>query len=350
MPGSMIRIGVLAAGVLAACDLPTALPRVESRFVVPGETTTLGVDELLPRGITSIGGSFRVTLDPQAVGPRTLGQLCGTPCAGLEGQRVPKPAFTATIPVRIPFPDELASATLASGRVTVTLHHDFGFDPLHPSGRQEDGRIAITLRSGGRTVGSATLTGPFPSGTARTTTIPLAPGAVSGALDAELVLVSPAGGQASEHWVTVRNQAALSGRVSPEPIEVSEVRIAVRNRTVAAEGAVLDLSGVDAALAERVRSGAIVVDLDNPFALSGPLTLRLSSPAGTLTRTVQLAPGETRQRIEFTGAELRSLLGREVTVALSGTVDAPEPVAVRPGQAVTIATQLELVVELGPGG
>lgn len=350
MRRSMVRLGVLAAGGLAACDIPTALPRVESRFVVPGETTTLAVDELLPASITSTGGSFRVTLDPRAVGPRTLGQLCGAPCAGLEGQRVPKPAFTDTIPVRIPFPDELASATLASGRVAVTLHHDFGFDPLHPSGRQADGRITITLQSGGRTVGTATLTGPFPSGTARTTTIPLAPGAVSDALEAELVLVSPAGGQAPEHWVTVRNQAALAGQVAPEPIELSEVRVAVRNRTVAADGAVLDLSGVDAAIADRVRSGAVVVDLQNPFALSGPLTLRLTTAAGTLTRTVQLAPGETRQRLEFTGAELRSLLGREVTVALSGTVDAPEPVALRPGQAVTIATRLELVVELGPEG
>jgi hypothetical protein len=342
--------GVLAAGVLAACDIPTALPRVESRFVVPGEEVVLGIEQFLPAGVAVAGGSFRLTLDPQPVPRRTLGELCGAPCLPLQGQRVPKPAFTATIQASVPFPAELVSATLVSGSVAVTLTHDFGFDPLHPEGRSEDGRITVTVRSGGRTVAGGALTGPFPSGTARALTLPLAPGEVADTLEVSLVLVSPAGGSDPAHWVTVDNTAALSGSVAPGPLEVSELRLALDGRSVSADATVLDLSGIDAAISDRVRRGAIVLDVANPFALSATLTLRLATPAGTLAREVRLAPGETRQRLEFTGEELRMLLGQRVAVSLEGTVEAPAPVAVRPGQEVRIGTTLDLVVELGPEG
>jgi hypothetical protein len=345
-----IRIGVLAAGALGACDLPTALPRVESRFVVPGEEVVLGIGQLLPAAVVETGTSFRITLDPQAISPRTLGQLCGAPCLALQGQRVPKPAFTATIQARVPFPAELVSATLVNGSVVVTLTHDFGFDPLHPAGRGEDGRITVTVRSAGRVVAGGALTGPFPSGTERALTLPLAAGEVAGALEVTLELVSPAGGSDPAHWVTVNNAASLSGRVAPGPVEVSEVRLALDGRSVSADATVLDLTGVDAAISDRVRRGAVVLDVSNPLALSATMTLRLTTPAGTLARQVRLAPGETRQRLEFTGAELRSLLGQRVAVSLEGTVEAAEPVAVRPGQEVRIGTTLDLVVELGPEG
>jgi hypothetical protein len=171
---------------------------------------------------------------------------------------------------------------------------------------------------------------------------------VAGEVEVVMELFSPAGGTGPTHWVRVDTAAALSGLVVPLSVDVAPVRLAVGGRAFEAEGAVLDLADIDGALANRVRRGAVVLDVANPLALAGAATLRLAAPGVALERPVRIAPGETRQRLEFTGEELRALLGQSVVLTLSGAADPGVIVTLRPGDRITLATMLDLVVELGP--
>lgn len=340
---------VVVSTAFSACDIPTSLPRVETRFVVPGESITLEVNQLLPAGITVADTNFRLHLEARSIPSTTLGQMCGAPCIAFHGQMVPKPGFTTTIPVTVPLPDAVESATLAGGNVAISLTHNFGFDPLQPNGRTEDGAITVTVRSGAATLGTTTITGAFPSGTTRSAALLLQPGVISDDIDVAITINSPAGGSAPEHWVRIDTNAALSGSVVPGEVLISEARVSVPNQTVT-ETSSIDLSDIDATMQDRVVRGAIVLEVDNPFTVAGTLVLRLSAGATTITKTVQVAPGETSQRVEFTGDELRSLLGNEVSMTLEGTLGSTAPITIRPGDAITVSTLLDLTFEIGGTG
>jgi hypothetical protein len=343
-------VAAAACSGLVACDIPTGLPRVETRYIVPGTTVRLGVEQLLPAAVEVGDGVFRVAVAPVDLPRRTLGDLCGDPCRTLEGQTVPKPPFSATLGTSVVLPAGLLSATLSGGSASVSLTHDFGFDPLLPSGRSDDGHVTITVRSGGRTLGAATITGAFPSGSTRTAEVALTPGGIVDPLEVTVRIESPAGGSDPAHHVTVRNDAALWGVVAPGVVELSAAWVTAAGTSLHA-AATIDLSGVDWAVIRRVRRGAFVLAVENPFDVSsGPLTLRLTAPGTELVRTVELAPGSTVQRVALDGAELRSLLGQVVTLTLSGTVEAEGPVGVRPGDTIVVTATLDITLELGPEG
>src|SRR5687768_15368470 len=83
--------------LVAACDMvPSEPPIFETRFVVPGESTTLSVNQLLPSSITVSGDNFLLALGAQTIPARTLGQMC-PPCQAFNGQIVPKPAFSDSV-------------------------------------------------------------------------------------------------------------------------------------------------------------------------------------------------------------------------------------------------------------
>jgi hypothetical protein len=339
----------LVALTLAACDFPTAPPIFETRFIVPGENTTLSVDKVLPAGITVVGGAFRLNYGTVPVPSRSLGEMCGTPCLTLESFQVPKPAFTDNIEITIAMPQDVASGTVTSAGMTLTLTHSFGFDPLQPSGRTQDGHIAVTVRNGARVLGQDTIRGAFPSGSTLVRTIPLAAGDVAGSLNITLAIFSPAGGTAPQHWVTVRNAGAMSGTVAPANVAISEARVVVLNREVSTDLVTIDLTDIDESMSERVKSGTFVVTIDNPLGVVGTMDLIISGgTAGTITKPIQVATGVSTRRVEFTGPELRSLLGNEVTLAVAGRVTAPTgTAAVRPGMRIAISTNLDLVFEIG---
>ena len=73
-------LAALAACVpLPGCEIPTDVPIVEQRWLIPVEETTLGVDELLPDGVAVSGNDFDVSVDPVSTS-ETLGALCGIAC------------------------------------------------------------------------------------------------------------------------------------------------------------------------------------------------------------------------------------------------------------------------------
>lgn len=335
----------LLALMAAACDFPTAPPILEPRFVIPESGTTLSVNELLPPGVVAVGNAFRVAVAPVSFN-RTLGQVCGQPCVAAAGQQVPKPAFTDAFQVNTPLPSDVPAATLAAGTLTVTAWHTFGFDLLRPQGRTQDGTMTMTVRSAGRVLGSATVNQAFPSGSANVITrvIPLAAGPVTTPIEVEVTISSPAGGT-----VTINPNAALNVNVVPSQMDVSQATVRAESRQVSAAAVSLDLSSVGDYVRERVRSGAVILNISNPLDAEGTLQLRFAG-VPVADKTVQVGPGATTQRVEFTPAELQAMLGNVVTLNIAGPVTGRGPgstLTVVPGQQVAVTTLLDLVLALG---
>ncbi len=347
--GHLLRSASALAAVLTlgACEFPTEAPIFQSRYVVPSDNTSLSVSQLLPSSVTIVNGSFVLGLAPVSLN-RTLGELCGA-CAPFNGQTVPFPGFTASVPVTIDFPADVAAAVLSGGTIQVALTNAFGFDPLNPPGAATGGTMVITITNGSRTLGTATVTGPFPTGTTKTTPVALAAGNVSGPINVAVAITSPAGGIAPANFVTINTNGALAINVTPQSIIVTSATVPITNKLVSVTAITLDLSEIDSELADRAVSGAIILKMTNPFAVAGTLQLRIAGgAAGDINKSVALAAGVTTQRVEFTGAELRSILGRDVTLTISGPVSGVGGnVTITPAQSLAIETSLDLVVQIG---
>jgi hypothetical protein len=345
--GVRARIGrsaMLVAALLAtACEFPTTTPRFESRFLVPLEATRMAVSELLPSGVTVVGDQFRVTVAAAAT-QRTLGQICGSPCIALQGQQAPKPAFSFAFDIAQALPADVQGAVISEGTATVTLSHSFDFDPLRPPGATQNGTISITVRSGGETLGSATIDQAFPRITPITRSVQLA-GRVSGGIEVVIAIVSPAGGT-----VLISNSAPMSVSLAATVVSASEAQVVVTNRPVTVRPASLDLTGIDEGVRDRVRRGALVLEIANPFAVTGVLQLRLHAAASgaDIRRTLQVQPDRTTQRIDLTKEEIQSLLGHSVTATVTGPVSAPGgTITVRPDQQLVLTPRLDVFLEFG---
>jgi hypothetical protein len=337
-------IAVLAAALaLGACDFPTAPPIFETRFVIPESGTTLSVNQLLPTSVTPVAGAFRIAVAPVGLN-RTLGQMCGAPCLNAQGQQIPKPAFTDAFALSLTMPADVQSATLSAGSVTLNMSHNFGFDPLRPAGAATNGTMTVTIRNAGRQLGSVVIDQAFPSGTTINRIVGLAAGNLTGNIEVDISVTSPAGGQ-----VTINTASTMNISVTPGNMDVTQAAVRVQNRAVSAAAVTMDLSGVDDAVADRVRSGAIVLTMTNPLNITGTMQLQFQG-AAVAPKSVQVAPGTTTQRVEFTQAELQQLLGRVVTLNISGPVTgggAGSTVTVMPGQQVTVNTLIDLIIAIG---
>lgn len=327
----------------SACDLPTAFPEWETTWVVPAEEARIELGSLLPPGVTIVAGpAFELSLSPASDG-LTLGEACGPGCGALDGLVAPKPAFTLTIDERIGLPPDVVSATLAGGTVGVVVRHDLGFDPLRPSATAR-GSLVVTARVGTRLLASDSTAGEttaFPSGTPLAIDLPLAAAEIDGPIDVAVRLRSPAGDP-----VRIDTDASLTVTATPESVRLSEVRVRADGRPVSAADVALDFAGVDEAVVDRVRRGALRLRVSNPIAAAGPLALRLVTPTRTIDRSIDLQPGTTETRVELSGEEIRSILGSSsttlsVTGALSG---AGGVLTARPDQVVAVESRLELVL------
>ena len=336
-------VGALALG---ACDIPTSLPQIESTWRIPGDTTTLSVASLLPSevAISSDGSAFVLTLEATQIS-RSLAELCSS-CAAAHGFTVPKPAFSFDIQDQVELPPEVASATVSGGNLVVSLTHDFGFDPIRPSATAR-GSYTITLRSGGRVLATQTQNGTtvdLASGNVRTLILPVAPGPLSGPLDVELTMTSPAGDP-----VTINANSTFRITVSTADLLLSEANVAVENQQVSVEQVELDLEDIDAEISDKVKSGQLRLTIVNPFAVQGNLSLSvLGASMPIAPKTIAVAPSTTTQvNIDFTGPELQAMLGRTVRLDVSGPFSATGgTITVRPDQVVVLRSTLQLV--LGP--
>mgnify|MGYP000004324057 CR=1 FL=1 len=111
----------------------------------------------------------------------------------------------------------------------------------------------------------------------------------------------------------------------------------------------VDFSDVGEGITDRAQKGALLLNIDNPFALTSSLTVMLQPDGGeVMVKSVPLGTGNTLQTINFTRDELKKLFGHNVHVTISGLASATAgPVSVTPKQAVVVTTRFDLTLSVG---
>jgi hypothetical protein len=334
------------AGLAAACAFPTDAPIFEQHWNVPGESTTIGVGEMLPSTVSVDNGAFAVAIDAPAPVTRTLYQDCAA-CAASDGQTIAKPAFTAVATSTTSLPTDVAGALLSASAVSVTIRNEYAFDPLRPAAGVT-GTLTLRVTNGATVLGTTTVTGATsalaPDGTL-TVDVPIT-GAVSRAnpITVQVELESPVGDPAT---MTAAQRILVSPVVAG--VRASSAAVEITDQVVSTTSEV-DLSDIDEAITQRLDSAAIRLTLTNPFEVAGTLTATLEAPGqAPLARTIELGANATgsTQFLRYTASEIRTFFGHTVTLRVSGPVGAAAPVAVSPTEAVSVASRLDLFVALG---
>jgi len=347
---------VALTAAVVACDIPTEAPQWEQRWILPADRTTVGVEELLPADVwvTPDRSAFTVQVDPLFF-QESLGSLCPA-CAPLEGLSVPKPAFEGEFHESVELPEDVEAAEVRSGRVVVAARNGFGFDPIRPPGGSP-GTITLSLREGspaGTLLAQVLVDGAttsFGPGTLLTRSLEYS-GPVGATLVVTVTVDSPAGGLDSSHWIQVRLANSLRVTATPQLLEVTSALIRVGGRSFDLIDTDLDVEGLEEELVERVRSGAFLFEISNPWSIGATFDLTVRGPTlgSPIVKTVSVpAASSSTVVVEFTQEELRSFLGKPgVTLSGRGTV-APgaDPITVTPLQVLTIETMLDLVLLVG---
>ena len=342
---------VLAA--LSGCDVPTDLPIFDVRWVIPVEETSISVDELLPAtGVTISGGNFVVDADTVLLN-ETLGSLCSA-CLDSGGTPVPKPLFNLKYDQTGSLATDVVSVDLVSGSISLAIQNDLGFDPIRPAAGSP-GIMTVTIYdvdTGGRqlsqqTLDGAILTDSLPNGALTTILLNLAPGTVSSTIFAEVDLVSPAGDA-----VPIDLNSRLDITASVGPVSVSSATLDVDSLAVNLDPTPLDAEGIDSTAVNRIQSGSLILDIQNPFGVGvDSLSLGISGPfpSSPIQKILNIGSGATSSvTLMYTATELQSFLGQSgVQITGAGTVVSPGgPATVTPTDEVVIEATLDIVLEI----
>ena len=331
---------LLLAGV-TACDLPTGMPRWDTTWITPAEETTIHVVELLPAGlgVTPDTSAFELAIEPVSES-WTLRDFCAA--CPLVTTVAPKPAFTATVSTTTPLPAAVQSVDVEGGSIDIVLTNGFGFDPIRPGVSSDSGSITITVTSGSATVASLVLDGrtqSFAPNTTKNLSLAYVPSTVGGDLDVDLTIVSPAGDAAP-----MNPNDALGFTLSSDGVLVSEASISVAGQTIEGIETELDLQDVDV---ENIKDGTILLDVENPFGVTGALTIAIEPAGGAaIVKQVALPAGSASAQVHFSEEEMQRLVGVVSSMSISGTLN-PGTVTVRPDMAITIGMRLRVTVEVG---
>lgn len=332
---------LLLAGV-SACDFPTGMPRWETTWITPAEETTVHVAELLPAGLSVNGDTTAFVLVITPVNESwTLSDFC-TLCPPVTAV-APKPAFTATVSTTTPLAAAVQSVDIAGGSIAIALTNGFDFDPIRPGVASDSGSITITVSSGATTVASLVVDGrtqSFAPGTTKNLSLAFQPSTIAGDLEIDLTIDSPAGDA-----TTMSPSDALGLSLSsPGGILVSEATVSVAGQTIEGVDAELDLSDVEF---DRVNEGTIFLDIDNPFGVTGNLTITIDPENGTpIVKSVALPAGTASAQVHFSDTEMEQLVGTVSTMSITGTLN-PGSVTVTPDMEITIGMRLRVTIEVG---
>jgi hypothetical protein len=340
--------------------VPTKLPIWDQTWVIPGDSTRVSVSELLPKTgeltVSTSGGQpvFSLNIAAPAAVSRSLGQVCSA-CAAANGTTVPKPAFSISDSTPVTLPTDLVAATIVNGGFTYTITNNFSFDPIRPSAagapygyfviRVMNGTTLVALDSvDGSTVAlgknGATIQRPLPfdiggGSLAITSAKPV---------QVYLTLNSPQGDP-----VTINTSQSFSVAILPLPIALSQAQVQVSNQTITAAQTSIDLTSVsEASLINRVQGGTLHLSIASPFGVQGTLTASFAIP-GNATSIVKSIPLTTAANqtvdVSLTAAELKSLLGHNATLSVSGSVTAPTgSVTLTPTQALQVTSTFQIIL------
>jgi hypothetical protein len=338
---------------LVACDIPTEVPKWDQRWVFPAGETEFEVGQLLPVGSveTPDGAGFLIPADTVRFST-TLGDLCPA-CIPLWGLRVAKPAFNDRFSGTF-LPEELVSADIVGGSMNVAVGNGFNFDPIRPDSGVF-GEIVIAVREGGvggtikdleRLLGLDTA---FPPFTEESASLDFS-GRIRDSSVIEVSLDSPEG-----DTLFIDIQDLLSVTAAIDTLRVSSAVVNVKGQTFQSDPLALGTGELGPEVVERLQSGALVLEVSNPWGFPAQLLLTITEPAAGLIILKEVpmpGVGVTTVRVDFTLEELQAFLGfPDVVVVGTATVDSlASPVAVAPGQKLEISTSLDLVLGIGVGG
>ena len=347
-------------GILAACEIPSEAPIIQQTWVVPTDSVTVSVAQILPANVALNGGgtAFVVSIPAPTVLSTTLGALCAQPaCQSGATVVAPVPAFTSgagALSSSVSFPAGVTAATVSGGTLNLTVTNNLGFDPLRPNGASAPyGSVSITLTSGA-TTSTTTLNGAtttLANGAVSVLPVTLPTGSYTGTIAVAVTFTVPAGGNAS---LSGANALSISSAV--QNLTVSQATVVVNSDAVNTAPSGFDLSGVD--FADQVESGGIILDVLNPFTAVATMSVVISAPAQlgagpvSITKALNIpaTPTSTTTLI-LTKPELQSLLGKNnVTLAVNGTATgtgAGNTVTVTPTQRITLRTKVQLVINVG---
>lgn len=151
---------VLAALGLSGCDLPTELPRWTTEWEVLAVDRTLGMADLLPRGVRQVPGGFAFDSFSVASSLR-LADACPL-CTCYDG---PIPGLDIAHDWPIQLPPNVYEAEVSSGKARLVLVNEIGFDPLDDgSGGKGTLEVALTDRYTGQVFDRRLVSGSLPVG------------------------------------------------------------------------------------------------------------------------------------------------------------------------------------------
>lgn len=339
---SIRRAALALAGVaaLAGCDIPTDVPIVEQRWVLPVESTSLSVDELLPSGVTVGGGSFNVTIAPFSTS-RSLGEACPE-CQPFNGLTGPAPAFQDTIVTGQSLPANVSAAALQSGSIAIAIQNGFNYDPIAGGGSTT---VTLTDGTGGRLLGQVVISGTLPPGSTTNRTITLEPGPIGSSVVARTVISSP-GGQIT----TMDTSRRITVTATPTALRVGSATVNVSGQSVALDPVALDVEDIESSISDRIENGAIIFEITNPFGVAINIETSITYPGGSIRKTLAVGSGATSTAtLQYSGDELRAFLGKGgVNFTGTGSVAASAgSITVTPGQQADIDAKLDLTLKIG---
>lgn len=331
---------------LSGCKIITdGAPIWDMTWNVPSKSTSISVNTLLPNGVSvsPSGTAFQSTVTAPAPVVRTLGTDCSA-CAAANGQTIPKPAFTTAASASAALPSSVGGATLVTDTIIVAINNGFNFDPIRP-GAGNVGSITLTATSGSTQLGTMTLSGStssIPAGQTTTLKLPISGNVGSSGISVSSSIVSPIGDPVT---IDASRQITVTPTVkgaTNNTVLISSATVNLANQAVTSMPTSIDLSSIDASVRKRVTAGSMFLTVSNPFNVTGNLTVTITGGSSPVTKSVPLAAGTTTPRIDFTGPELQSMLGHNITLTFNGTVGGTTTVT--PGQTVAVATRLQLTL------
>lgn len=358
-PGRLVPL-LCALGV-AACDIPSSPPIFEQTWIVPADSTTIGVSSLLPTNVGLNGGgtAFTVTT-PAANIPRTLGAICTDPACQNPGPvTVPStPAFSSgagALSNTINFPAGVNALTVSGGTLQIQVTNNIGFDPIRPNGVAGPfGSITVGITSGAvtsNTVVNGSATQGMPNGATTTLDIPVPTGNYASSVTVAVTLSAPAGPSA-----TIASGNTFNIAASLVGFTVSNATVVVNSKPITTTPASFDLAGVD--VGDVVQGGGLVLEVVNPFNATASLSLVLAAPpqgggpAVSISKSLNLAASTTSNlSLTLLKSELASLLGKSnVTISVTGNATgagAGNTVSVSPTAEIKVRTKLSITIQVG---
>jgi hypothetical protein len=336
-PRALIATAAIVA-ILAGCDIPTEPPIIEQRWMIEVDETSISVDELLPSAVTVVGSDFEVAVDPVS-GLETLGVLCGNACDAVDGMVAPVPAFEGAFTSTQTLPSDVLAAALSGGSIEIAIANNLSFDPLYDGGTIV---ISIADDATGTSLGQIMLDGSLDvlvPGTSEVRTLVLSAGDVSGALRATTTVDAP-GGQLAP--IDVSDFIEVTATVAS--MLLSSVTVDVGSRSVSFDEQALDLEDLDSDLTDRIVSGAVILDVTNPFgvAIDGTVEIGATSKAFSID-----GGSSSTSTLSYTGDELRSFMGQpNITFSGSGIANGTA-VTIAPGQEMAVRATLDFTLEIG---